>query len=195
MTMHFLALSIHHAPHDVLSHVLGIEVVDVHHIAEGKAAGGGVDEILLGVEATDAYIPEPGIVYHSVQHISAHAVRLSGYDILEFALCGIPHHALEIGTSVCLAGYGFIRIYPHNMEVVRICEFLALLNLLLNAGLPLVVGAVPGVNDGGAGVSTLLACCFFAWGHSTPPPYINTGYQLCHKHLLLFLSHSFIKTD
>lgn len=71
---HALLGIVHHAPHDILGHVLGVELVDVHHIAEGKAAGGGVVEILLGVEAADTHVSEPGVVHHSVQHIAPHAV-------------------------------------------------------------------------------------------------------------------------
>ena len=53
---HALLGVVHHAPHNVLGHVLGVELVDVHHIAEGKAASGGVVEVLLGVETADSHV-------------------------------------------------------------------------------------------------------------------------------------------
>ena len=41
--------------------------------------------------------------------------------------------------------------------------------LLLNAHIPLVVGTVPSVDDGGAGIAFLLVRQFLAWRHSAPP--------------------------
>ena len=59
---------------DVLGHVLGIELVDVHHGAEGEAAGRGVIEVLLGVKHPDSKVVQLSLVHHGLKHIAAHAV-------------------------------------------------------------------------------------------------------------------------
>ena len=50
-------------------------------------------------------------------------------------------------------------------------ELLAIIELLLDAGLLLVVRAVPGVDNGSTGLAALPVCQFLARRHSAHPNY------------------------
>lgn len=59
---------------NVLSHVLAVELVDVHHGAESKPARCRIVKIFLRVEDADAQLLEPDFIHHGIKHIPAHAV-------------------------------------------------------------------------------------------------------------------------
>ena len=59
---------------DVLGHVLGIKLIDIHHRAGGEAPGRSVVEILLHIENADAQLLKPCFVDKCLQHIAAYTV-------------------------------------------------------------------------------------------------------------------------
>ena len=115
-TVHLAGLGVvpHTAP-DVLGHVLGVELIDVHHRAEGEAAGCGVPKLLLGIERPDAEQVQLCFVLKSLQHVPGDTVALVGDDDTELLLLRVPHHLLELRPLVRSAGEGLVRIHPDHL--------------------------------------------------------------------------------
>ena len=90
-----LAGIIHHAAGYILCHVLAVELVDVHHIAQRKAAGRSVVKIFLRVKGPYAPVFQAGFICHGLQHVAAHTVRLPCQHAVKVPFFSIPQQALE----------------------------------------------------------------------------------------------------
>ena len=137
---------VHHATLDVLAHVLGIELIHVHHCPQRKAACGGVAEFLFGVQRLDSEQIKPGLILQSVQHIAGNTVALVGNDDLKLPLLCVPHHALEIRAPIGAARHGLIRIDSDDSDSVLCGEVAAFGDLLFDAFFFLVVGGIAGID-------------------------------------------------
>ena len=132
---------------DVLGHVLGIELVDIHHRTGGEASSRSIVEILLHIENANAQILKPSFVDQSLQHIAPHAVRLPRDYIAELPFCGVSHHALEVTALVGAAGNGAVGIGVNDPDAILRRQLVALFKLLLYGNILLVVTAVPPVEN------------------------------------------------
>ena len=132
---------------DVLGHVLGIELVDIHHRAGSEASGRSIVEILLHIENTDTQLLKPCFVDKSFQHIAAYTVGLPRKHIAELPFCGIGHHTLKIHPLVCATGNGTVGIGVDDPDAILRRQLIAFLKLLFNADVFLVVAAVPTVEN------------------------------------------------
>ena len=137
---------VHHATLDVLAHVLGIELIHVHHCPQRKAACGGVAKFLFGVQRLDSEQIKPGLILQSVQHIAGNTVALVGNDDLKLPLLCVPHHALEIRAPIGAARHGLIRIDSDDSDSVLCGEVAAFGDLLFDAFFFLVVGGIAGID-------------------------------------------------
>ena len=151
------------AASDILGHVLAVELVDVHHGAEGKAPRRRVVEVLLRVEDADAKLLEPRFIDHGLEHIPAHAVGLPGDDILKFPLLRVLHHLLEVWPPVSLAGDGPVCVDFIDWQAQCGGVGLCLTDLLFNAGVLLGVTAVPGVDDAAFAAKIQRLSAFWLW--------------------------------
>ena len=137
---------VQHAPTDILCHVFNVKLVHGHHVPEGEAAGGCVVEILFHIDTFYAVVHQQFRIDHGLKHVPAHAVGLPGDDILERSLFGIGQHLLELRAPVCLAGDGPICIGVNDSQLLCFGLFHAGFDLLLNAGVFLVVRRIPGID-------------------------------------------------
>lgn len=128
-------------------HVLGIELVDIHHRAGGEASSRSIVEILLHIENANAQILKPSFVDQSLQHIAPHAVRLPRDYIAELPFCSVSHHALEVTALVGAARNGAVGIGVNDPDAILRRQLVALFELLLYGNVLLVVAAVPAIEN------------------------------------------------
>ncbi len=141
-----------HAAADILCHVFGIELVHVHHRAQGKAACGSVAEFLLRIHGADAVGVQLAFVAQGVEHVAGDAVRLVGDDHLKFPLFRVAHHTLKGGALIGAAADGLVRVHFDDIDIVRLRKRGAFFDLLLDAFFALAVRTEAGVDhadDGG----------------------------------------------
>ena len=107
--------------------------------------GGGIVKILLHVQHLDAQLGQPGLVEHSLHHVTPDPVAFPGNDIGKRALFRIRHHPAEGRTFVAPAGHGSILVGVNQRDPAfgRVC--LAGCHLLLNGYILLPVAAVSGI--------------------------------------------------
>ena len=134
-----LAGIIHHAAGDVLCHILAVELVDVHHIAQRKAAGSGIVKIFLRVKGPYAPVFQAGFIGHGLQHIAAHTVGLPRQHAVKITFFRIPQQVLKAGAAVGFAADGFILVSFHHIQPQPHGQFPAGFDLLFNGCFPLVV--------------------------------------------------------
>lgn len=139
---------VHQAARDVLSHVLRIELIDIHHVPQGEAARSGIVKIFLGVDGTDAVIAQPFLIRHGLQHIPTHAVGLPCKNYIELPQIGIFHHALEVRAAVRFAADGAVFVHIDDGQAETSGQLAAFGYLLLNGAIALVGAGIPGIDDG-----------------------------------------------
>ena len=74
-SVHLAGLGVvpHTAP-DVLGHILGVELIHIHHGAEGEAPGRGGPELLFGIERLYAEHIQLRLILEGLQHVPGDAV-------------------------------------------------------------------------------------------------------------------------
>lgn len=161
---HALAGVVHQATAHIFGQVVRVELVDVHHTAQGKTPSGRIVKILLGVEHLYTAIHQAGFIDHGLHHVSTHAVGLPRQDILKLSALGISHHPLKRRTVVGAAADRAVFVGVGDGQPKFCSVFPAGLNLLFDGNIPLVMGRVAGIDDGVAPGGLLLFCHY-----PTPP--------------------------
>ena len=141
-----LAGVVHQSAHDVLRHVLRIELVDVHHRAQGKPSGCVIPEFFLAIDHVHAVLRQLIFVGQRVEHIAADAIRLVRQHDLKFVLLRRAHHLLELRPPIRPTGHGAICVDPDDLIAVLPRIFLAFIDLLFDAGVVLRMAGIAGVN-------------------------------------------------
>ena len=63
-----------HSTGNVLCQILGVKLIDVHHVPQSESSGSIVLKILLDIQHSDSTVGEPHLIHHGLHHVPPNAV-------------------------------------------------------------------------------------------------------------------------
>ena len=133
---------IHQAALDVLGHVLAVELVDVHHGAQGEASSGVVTKFFFRIYHAHAHLRKFILIGERMEHIAGNTVRFIGEHHAELSGLSVSQHLLKLWALVVPSAQRAIGVDFDNPQVVRPGILPALLDLLLNGSVVLHMGGI-----------------------------------------------------